>query len=92
MDDMINNGMGMPKWMTTVDNCQPISFLPLMWKLMTVEYLKIYNLLPVEQKGCRKNCRGTKEQLLIDKMVLNDCKKKHTNLGMVWTNYMIPHS
>ena len=30
-------------------------------------------------------------------MVLNDCKKRHTNLGMVWIDYkkdydMIPHS
>ena len=46
---------------------------------MTVVYLKIHNLLPVEQK----NPQGTKEQLLIDNMVLNDCKNRHTNLGMV---------
>ena len=55
------------------------------------------NLLPVEQKGCRKNSRGTKDQLLIDKMVLDDCKKRHTKLGMAWIDYekaynMIPHS
>ena len=43
------------------------------------EYLEIYNLLPVEQKGYRRNSRGTKDQLLIDKMVLNDCKKTHSN-------------
>ena len=101
---MINKGMDIPKWMTTgktifcqkepgkgnaVDNYQPISYLPLMWKIMTrmiansvYEYLEMYNLLPVEQKGCRRNSRGTKDQLLIDKMVLNDCKKRHTNLGM----------
>ena len=64
-----------------VDNYPPISCLPLMWKLMTgiiansvYEYLKMNNLLPVEQKGCRRNSRGTKNQLLIDKMVLDDCK------------------
>ena len=116
---MINKGMDIPKWMTTgktifcqkepgkgnaVDNYQPISYLPLMWKIMTrmiansvYEYLEMYNLLPVEQKGCRRNSRGTKDQLLIDKMVLNDCKKRHTNLGMTWIDYkkayyMIPHS
>ena len=119
MDDMINNGMDIPKWMTTakkilcqkdpgkenaVDNYRPISCLPLMWKLMTgiiansvYEYLEMYNLLPVEQKGCRRNSRGTKDQLLIDKMVLNDCKKRDTNLGMAQIDYkkaydMIPHS
>ena len=87
-----------------VDNYRPISCLPLMWKLMTgiiansvYEYLEMYNLLPVEQKGCRRNSRGTKDQLLIDIMVLNDCKKRQTNVGMVWTDYkkaydMIPAS
>ena len=50
MDDMINNGTDIPKWMTTrktilcqkdpgkrnaVDNYRPTSCLPLMWKLMT---------------------------------------------------------
>ena len=118
MDDIINNGMDIPKWMTTgktilcqkdpdkgnaVDNYQSILCFPFMWKLMTgiiansvCEYLEVYNLIPVEQKGCRRNIRGTKDQLLIDKMVLNDCKKRHTNLGMVWNDYkkdyMIPHS
>ena len=87
-----------------LDNYRPISCLPLMCKLMTGmitnivnEYLEMYNLLPEEQKGCRRNSRGTKDQLLIDKMVLNDCKKRHTNLVMAWIDYkkaydMIPHS
>ena len=53
--------------------------------------------MPVEQKGCRRRTRGTKNQLLIDKMVLRDCKKCHTNLSMAWIDYkkafdMIPHS
>ena len=44
-----------------VDNYRPISCLPLMWKLMTgiiansvYEYLEMYNLLPVQQKVCRR--------------------------------------
>ena len=76
MDDMINNGMDIPKWITTektilyqkypgkenaVDNYGPISCFPLMWKLMNgiiansvYEYLEMYNLLPVQQKVCRR--------------------------------------
>ena len=119
MDDMIKNRMDIPRWMATgktilyqtdlakgklVDNYQPVSGLPLMWKLMTgiignsvYEYLETYNFLPVEQEGSRRNSRGAKDQLLIDKMMLNDCKKRHTNLGTVWIHYkktydMIPHS
>ena len=51
------------------------------------KYLEMYNLLPVEQKGCRRNSRGTKDQLLMDKTVLNDCKKSHTNLRMARIDY-----
>ena len=61
------------------------------------EYLDIYDLLPVEQKGCRRSSQGTKYQLLIDKMVLSDCKKRHLNLEMARIDNkeaygMIPHS
>ena len=57
----------------------------------------MYNLLPVEQKGCRRNSRGIRDQFLIDKKVPNDCKKRHTSPGMTWIDYkkaydMIPHS
>ena len=53
--------------------------------------------LPIEQKRCRRKSRGTKDQLLIDKMVLADCKRKHKNLAMAWVDYkkaydMVPHS
>ena len=42
-------------------------------------YLERENVLPSEQKGCRKGSRGTKDQLLIDKTVLRDCKRRHTS-------------
>ena len=35
-------------------------------------YLERENVLPSEQKGCRKWSRETKDQLLIDKKVLRD--------------------
>ena len=59
-------------------------------------HLDSNDLLPVEQKGCRRRTRGTKDQLLIDKMVLRDSKKRHTNLSMAWIDYkkafdMVPH-
>ena len=51
-----------------VDNYRSILCLPLMWKLMTGTIAEsIYNFLdgndklPVEQKGCRKKGRGTKD-------------------------------
>ncbi|CAB4013007.1 reverse transcriptase [Paramuricea clavata] len=88
----------------TVDNFRPISCLRLMWKLMTgltaegmYTFVEMNDVLPNEQKGCRRKTRGTKDQFLIDKLVLRDCKRRHTNLSMAWIDYrkaydMVPHS
>ena len=51
--------------------------------------LESNNILPNEQKGCKRESRGTKDQLLID--------KRHTNLAMALIDYrkahdMVPHS
>ena len=89
---------------TAADNYRPIACLPLMWKLLTgifaekmYQHLEANNLLPDEQKGCRKRSRGTKDQLLIDKMILKDAKRGIKNLSMAWIDYkkaydMVPHS
>ena len=88
----------------SVGNYRPMSCLPIMWKLFTgimsdylYNFLEKEKLLPEEQKGNRRKTRGTKDQLLIDKAVLKDCKRRHTNLAMAWIDYrkaydMIPHS
>ena len=85
-------------------NFRPITCLPAMWKLFTgimsdsiYSHLKDQHLFPTEQKGCKKNSRGCKEQLLIDKMILKNCKRRHTNLSMAYIDYKkaydkIPHS
>ena len=93
-----------PRKVNTADNYRPITCLPLMWKLLTgviaeemYNYLEREKILPEEQKGCRRGSRGTKDQLLIDKKGLKDCRKRHTNLSMAWINYrkaydLVPHS
>jgi Reverse transcriptase (RNA-dependent DNA polymerase) len=87
-----------------VENYRPITCLPTTWKLLTsilseelYEHLEKNKLMPVEQKGCRKSSRGTKDQLLIDKMVLRNCKRRHVNLFTSWIDYKkaydsVPHS
>ena len=86
------------------ENYRPITCLSLKWKLLTgviagsmYEYLERSNILPEEQKGCRRKSRGTKDQLLIDKMILQDCKQGHKNLAMARVDYrkafdLFPHS
>ena len=85
-------------------NYRPITCLPVMWKLLTgiiseelYTYLEETNTLPKEQKGCRRKSRGTKDHLLVDKMVMRNCKRRKTNLSMAWIDYrkafdMVPHS
>ena len=87
-----------------VTNYRPITCLPLMWKLLTgimseelFTFLERTNTIPREQKGCRRDCRGTKDQLLIDKTVMLNSKRRKTNLSMAWIDYkkafdMVPHS
>ena len=70
---------------SAVDNHRPISCLPLAWKLMTgiitdsmYEFFVENDGLPaVELNRCRRKSRGTKDPLLIDEIVLADCKRKH---------------
>ena len=83
-----------PKKGAVVENFRPITCLPLMWKLLTgmiaesmYSHLEKSEILPAEQKGCKKRSRGTKDQLLINKLVLKDCKRRHTNLAMAWVDY-----
>lgn len=85
-----------------VSNYRPITCSPLMWKLLTGTIGEsVYShleekILPPEQKGSRKGCRGTKEQLMIDKMVMKNCRRV-TNLAVCWIDFkkaydMVPHS
>jgi len=55
------------------------------------------NLMPKEQKGCCSGSKGCKDQLLISKEILQECKCTKKNLCMAWTDYQeafdrVPHS
>ena len=51
------------------------------------EYLEEKHLLPAKHKGCRRKSRGTKDQLLVDKLIIKNCKRRKTGLGMAWIDY-----
>ena len=75
-------------------NYRPITCLPLMWKLLTgmiadqmYNYLETNNLLPEEQKGCRKRSKGTADLLYIDRMILREERARKKNLGIGWIDY-----
>jgi len=85
-------------------NYRPITCLPTTFKLMTAiiaeaiqDHLERNGLIPEEQKGNRRKSRGTKDQLLIDKMILRNAKRRKTNLHVAWIDYKkafdsLPHS
>ena len=52
---------------------------------------------PEVQKGSRRKCQGMKDQLDIDRYILQNCRKRKTNLSMAKADYkkaydMVPHS
>ena len=72
-----------PKRGAVPSNYRPITCLPTLWKLFSFligeliyKHLNEANVLPSEQKGCRKNSRGTKDHLLVDKLVMDMAKQK----------------
>ena len=93
-----------PQKGTTPKNYRPITCLPTTWKLFSgiiadkvMAHLNQHKLLAYEQKGVRPGSRGTKDQLLIDKTVCNDSKRRRTNLAVAWIDYQkaydsVPHS
>ena len=67
-------------------NYRPITCLPTTFKLMTaiiaesmLNHFENNGLIPDEQKGNRIKSRGTKDQLLIDKMIIRNAKRRKTN-------------
>ena len=84
-------------------NYRPITYLPLMWKLLTgviadqiYAHLDQEKLLPEEQKGCRKSSRRTNDLLYIDRVVIKEFRSRNKNLAMAWIDYkkaydMVPH-
>ena len=78
----------------SVQDFRRITCLPLMWKLLTSIvsediycFMENEKLFSEKQTGCRRKSRGTKDQLLIHKAVLKDCRKRRTNLAMAWIDY-----
>ena len=85
-------------------NYRPITCLSTLYKLLTsiltertYRHLDQQNILPTEQKGCRRGSYGCKDQLLINKMILEHANSKFRNLSTAWIDYKkafdsVPHS
>ena len=93
-----------PEEPLNVSNYRPITCLTTTWKLLTsiladeiYDHLDKSGIIPWQQKGCKRKSRGTKDQLLIDKLITRHAKQNKRNLRMVWIDYKkaydsVPHS
>ena len=80
-----------------MSNFRPITCVPLNWKLLTDILAEQREQIPWEQRGCRKGSRGTNDQLLIDKMIVKDCKRRLISLVVAWIYFrkaydVVPHN
>ena len=48
------------------------------------DYLEKKMLLPEEQKGCRRKCKGTADLLFIYKMIFREVKMRNKSLAVAW--------
>ena len=77
-----------------VCNYQSKASLNLLWKFKTDiiadkihQHLQNENLLLEGQKGCRHTSSDTYNQLLINKAVIRNFKRRKTNLNMTWIDF-----
>ena len=92
-----SNGTKDPK------NYRPMTCLSITYKILTsvltdrtYSHMEQNNLFPIKQKGCRTGLYGCKDQLMINKIILENCKKTKRNLSYAWIDYKkafdsVPH-
>ena len=75
-------------------NYRPITCLSTTYKSLTsvltnktYSHLEQNNLFSLEQKRCRRGSYGGKDQLMINKMILKNYKKRKRNLSCAWIDY-----
>ena len=84
-------------------NYRPITSLPVMYKILSSivtsrmsHHINTSKIIPNEQKGNASNTSGTIDQLIINKMVMDNVKLKQLNISTAWLDYKkafdsVPH-
>ena len=85
-------------------NYRPITCLPTTFKILTsvitdrlYSHLEKEAIITPEQRGGKKDCYGCRDQLMINNVILENCKKRKNNLSTAWIDYKkaldsVPHS
>ena len=84
-------------------NYRLITCLPIMYKILSSivtsrvsHHINANKIIPTEQKGNVSNTYGTIDQLIINKMVMDNVKLKQRNISTAWLDYKkafdsVPH-
>ena len=82
----------------TSDNQRPIACLNTSYKWFTLclldptdQHLKEHGLMEGSQRGAKKGCSGTVDDLLIDRVVTLGCKRRRRNLIMAYLFFLTTH-
>ena len=77
----------------TSDNQRPITCLNTCYKWFTScllgptdQHVGEHGLMEGSQRGAKKGCSGTVDNLLIDRVVTLDCLRRRRNLSMAWVD------
>ena len=75
-------------------NYSSIACLPTTFKILTsvitdrlYNHLEKESIMTPEQREGKKDCYGCKDQLMINNVILENCKKKKKNLSTAWIDY-----
>lgn len=83
---------------------RPITCLPTIYKILTAcitnqiyKYCEEKGIMTEQQKGCRRNAQGCKEQLIIDSVMLEQAYKSNRSIYVTYIDYKkafdsVPHS
>lgn len=96
----------LPKDQNTADPAKyrPITCLSSLYKVLSSviarriqTHCDANNVMTEEQKGCRKNTQGCKDQVIIDAVIVGQATEKQRNLSMAYIDYKkaydsVPHS
>ena len=52
-----------------------------------LHHIEANNIIPVEQKGNSGDTFGTIDQLMINKLIMENAKNKHKNISTAWIDY-----
>ena len=75
------------------ENWRPIACLLTMYKVLTAmiaeeigKHCRMNNIIEDNQRGCKKEAEGCKDQLMMNRYIKEDASENQKNLSVAWIN------